>query len=123
MAVTVDTAGSAYVTGGTNSRDYPVTSAAFQAGYGGTGGHSFPPFSQPSGDAFLTKLSPTGSALVYSTYLGGTGVDQGYGVAVDSSGAVYIAGATDSTNFPVTSGAFQSSLHGFPDGFLYDISI
>jgi uncharacterized protein (TIGR03437 family) len=121
MAVTVDAAGSAYVTGGTNSRDFPVTSGAFQAGYGGTGGHSFPPFNQPSGDAFVSKLSPTGSALVYSTYLGGTGVDQGYGIAVDSSGAAYVAGATDSMNFPVTPGAFQPMLRGFGDAFIAKI--
>jgi uncharacterized protein (TIGR03437 family) len=122
MAVAVDAAGSAYVTGGTNSRDFPVTSGAFQAGYGGTGGHSFPPFSQPSGDAFVSKLSPTGSALVYSTYLGGTGVDQGYGIAVDASGAAYVAGATDSPNFPIIPGAFQSSLHGFPDAFIAKVN-
>jgi uncharacterized protein (TIGR03437 family) len=122
MAVAVDSTGSAYVTGGTNSRDFPTTAGALQPRFGGTGGHSFPPFSHPSGDGFVAKLSPAGSTLVYSTYLGGPGVDQGYGIAVDSAGAAYIAGATESPNFPVTEGAFQSTLHGFPDVFIAKIN-
>ena len=122
MAVAVDAEGNAYVTGGTNSSDFPVTSGAFQPRFGGSGGHSLPPFSRPSGDGFVAKLNPTGSALVYSSYLGGTGVDQGYGIAVDSSGAVYVAGATDSPNFPVTQGAFQTTRHGFTDVFVARIN-
>ncbi|MGH9629476.1 MAG: SBBP repeat-containing protein, partial [Bryobacteraceae bacterium] len=108
MAVAVDASGNAYVTGGTNSSDFPVTPGALQARFGGTGGHSLPPFSSPVGDAFVAKLNPTGSSLVYASYLGGTGVDQGYGIAVNSSGEVYIAGTTDSASFPVSQGAFQS---------------
>ena len=58
----------------------------------------------------MTKLNPTGSALVYSTYLGGSSTDEAYGIAVDSSGNAYVTGYTDSPNFPITSGAFQTSL-------------
>jgi hypothetical protein len=62
------------------------------------------------GDVFVTKLNAAGSALVYSTYLGGTGTDEGYAVAADSSGNAYVTGETRSTSFPKTMGAFQTSL-------------
>lgn len=122
MAIAVDAEGNAYVTGGTNSKDFPVTSAAFQPRFGGNGGHSLPPFSSPVGDGFVAKLNPTGSALVYSSYLGGAGVDQGYGIAVDSSGATYVAGTTDSPDFPVTQGVVQSARRGSTDIFIARIN-
>jgi len=85
--IAVDGAGSAYVTGWTNSTNFPTQSpyqATFEGGW----------------DAFVTKLTPAGNALVYSTYLGGGGDDQGYGIAVDGAGSAYVAGYTTSTNFP-----------------------
>ncbi len=117
MAVAADAQGNAYVTGGTNSRDFPVTPAAFQPVFGGTGGSSLPPFSRPAGDGFVAKLGPSGN-LVYSSYLGGADKDQGYAVAVDSSGTASVAGATSSANFPVTSGALQPTRHGTSDVFI-----
>ena len=63
-------------------------------------------------DAFVTKLNATGTALVYSTYLGGNGDDYGHGIAVDGSGNAYVTGDTASTNFPTTAGAFQTSYGG-----------
>jgi len=117
LAVAADAQGNAYVTGGTNSKDFPVTSSAFQSRFGGTGGSSLPPFSSPAGDGFVAKLNSSGT-LVYSSYLGGNGIDQGYGIAVDASGAATIAGATASTDFPVTSGVVQSARHGFSDVFI-----
>jgi hypothetical protein len=84
--IAVDGKGSAYVTGGTNSTDYP-TVTPFQA-------------DQPGVDAVLTKLKPTGNAYTYSTYLGGSGFDLAYGIAVDSKSNPYVTGYTDSTNFP-----------------------
>ena len=68
-------------------------------------------------DAFVTKLNPLGSALVYSTYLGGSGNDLGIGIAVDSSGNAYVTGETDSTNFP-TASPFQAALSGSFDAFV-----
>ena len=121
MAVTVDGQGNAYVTGGTNSKDFPVTSAAFQPRFGGTGGSSLPPFSRPAGDGFVAKLGPSGT-LVYSSYLGGTGMDQGYGIAVDPSGAAFVVGATSSPDFPVTPGVVQAARHGYPDIFVARIN-
>src|SRR5207247_8031231 len=73
-------------------------------------------------DAFVTKLNPAGNGsadLVYSTYLGGRGSDQGRGIAVDVAGNAYVTGITSSTNFPTTAGAFQTHFHGsFVDGFV-----
>ena len=60
-------------------------------------------------DAFITKLSPDGSSLIYSTYLGGTNGDGGGGIVVDSGGNAYVTGGTFSTDFPTTAGAFQTS--------------
>ena len=60
----------------------------------------------------MTKLNPTGAALVYSTYLGGSGVDDGHGIAVDGAGSAYVTGLTGSTDFPTTAGAFDTTYNG-----------
>jgi hypothetical protein len=99
-AIVVDGSGNAYVTGATNSPDYNVTPGAFQTTNGGYV------------DVFVTKLNATGTALVYSTYIGGSDDDEGYGIAVDGSGNAYVTGATRSTNYPVTPGAFQTTYEG-----------
>jgi Beta-propeller repeat len=100
--IAVDGAGNAYVTGFTDSADFP-TQAPLQAGLGGSG----------ATNAFVAELNPAGSALVYSTYLGGSGgvfVDEGTGIAVDGAGNAYVTGNTRSADFPTTVGAFQTSL-------------
>jgi hypothetical protein len=79
--------GAVYVTGFTDSEDFPTVSP-LQAAHGG------------GGDAFVLKLDTAGSALLYSTYLGGSGKDQGLGIAVDEQGGAYVAGATGSTDLP-----------------------
>ena len=104
LGISVDGAGEGYVTGTTYSTDFPVTPGAFQTALGGGGGD------QP--DAFVTKFNSTGSGLVYSTYLGGSGTDYGAGIALDGPGNAYVTGLTSSTNFPVTSGAFQTTYGG-----------
>jgi hypothetical protein len=100
-AITVDSSGSAYVTGYTNSTNFPVTAGSFQTTCGGG-------CSGTTVDAFVSKLDPTGSFLVYSTYLGGTGNDYGNGITLDASGNAFIVGQTFSTNFPTTAAAFQN---------------
>src|SRR5216110_1557886 len=109
--IAVDAAGNAYVAGETVSSNFPTTAGAFQTTFGGG------VFS--AGDAFVTKLNPTGSALVYSTYLGGSSSDAGYGIAVDAAGNAYVTGGTGSTDFPTTIGAFQTTKGGgFRDAFV-----
>ena len=100
-AITIDSTGNAYITGSTDSPTFPVTPGAFQTtmNFGAT-------------DAFVTKLNSGGTALIYSTYLGGTSEDAGNGIAVDSSGSAYIAGSASSSNFPVTAGAFETTSGG-----------
>ncbi len=176
-AICIDEQGNAYVTGATNSADFPITAGAAQSTYGG--GET---------DSFVFKLSADGSALVYSTYLGGDKTDIGYGgialtarncacvtgytqssnfpttpwvrptalqgdgsvfltivsedgtsflvsnyiggyiadlnythvdIAIGTDGSIYIAGSTDSSNFPVTPGAFQTTRSGVTDAFVY----
>jgi hypothetical protein len=102
--IAVDSDGNAYVTGGTLSRDFPTTAGAFQ------------PQNRGVENAFITKLSATGS-LVYSSYLGGTRVDGGTGIAVDTTGNAYLAGYTSSLDFP-TLHAFQASQGGGSDAFV-----
>ena len=99
MGIAVDNEGNAYVTGNTNSGDFPVTSGAYQTN--NKGGFQ--------GDVILTKLNTNGTGLFYSTYLGGSGNDYGRAVALDSEGNVYMTGSTNSANFPVTNGAYQST--------------
>jgi hypothetical protein len=111
LSIAVDSSGAAYVTGITCSADFPVTAGAFQKSHNGGGGAC--PTSQNSfEDAFVTKFNATGTALVYSTYIGGSASDRGYDIAVDSSGDAYIAGQTQSSDYPVTSGAFVTHCPG-----------
>ncbi len=112
IGVTVDAAGNAYVTGPTDSTDFPVTPGAFQGTYQGG-----------SQDAYVTELNATGSVLIHSTYLGGSAGDQSARIAVDSTGDTYVSGSTSSANFPTTAGAFQTTYAGgvtdpFGDGFV-----
>jgi len=106
QAIAVDSSGFVFVTGWTNSSNFPTTTDAYQAAFAGGGGWS------NYGDAFLTKLDATATSLLYSTYLGGKSDDVGNAVAVDSFGDAYVAGWTQSTGFPSTSGAFRTSLAG-----------
>jgi hypothetical protein len=110
FGIAVDSAGDAYVTGQTTSTNFPVTAGAFQSTLAGS-----------SGNAFVAKLNPAASgaaSLLYSTYLGGNNYDVGSGIAVDSAGDAYVTGDTRSTNFPVTAGAFQSTLADGENAFV-----
>jgi len=105
----VDAAGNVYVTGSTNSPDdFPVTPDAFQTVYGG---------GIPGNDTFVSKLNDAGTALMYSTYLGGEFIDRGNSIAVDADGNAYIAGWTDSPNFPIAN-AVQPVKAGGRDAFV-----
>jgi hypothetical protein len=98
--IALDSAGNAYVTGTTNSPDFPLANP-LQAAFG-----------NGIFNAFIAELNSTGSALVYSTYLGGTGDDRGQAIAVDTSGNTYVTGSAGSSDFPTTPGAFQTACEG-----------
>jgi uncharacterized protein (TIGR03437 family) len=109
LAIAVDATGNAYIGGYTTSRDFPVAGATpLQPHYGGSAGQNW----YHTGDGFVTKLNPSGNALIYSTYLGGTQDDMVMAITVDSAGDAYVAGATASPGFPTTQGAYQGSLRG-----------
>jgi uncharacterized repeat protein (TIGR01451 family) len=115
--IAIDSFGNVYVTGKTNSPDFPTTDGAFQTTYGG------------NYDAFVAKLNPEGSALVYSTYLGGAGEEEGFdedlaigfNIAVDNEGSAYVIGQTKSIDFPIEN-AFQPALRGSSDIFVTKLS-
>jgi len=105
--------GAIYVTGWTNSLDFPVSAGAFDA----TIEQPAPP--EIGRDAFVAKLDPTGQSLEWATYLGGSSTEfEVVYAAVDANGHVFVSGATKSSDFPVTAGAFQPDLHGEVDGFV-----
>jgi hypothetical protein len=105
-AIALDAAGNAYVTGTTDSPDFPTTPGAFQTTCGGGGG------------GFVSELNAAGSALLYSTYLCGGGGD---GVAFDASSNIYVTGLTYSSSFPTTPGAFRTTFRGPVDAFVAKI--
>jgi uncharacterized protein (TIGR03437 family) len=106
--IAVDAQGNAYITGSAGSIDFP-TKNAIQTTQGG------------SGDAFVAKLNPTGSALVYSTYLGGSAIDSGSAIAIDTAGNAYVTGTTFSADFP-TKNAFQAMKGAQQDAFVAKIN-
>src|SRR5947208_2004116 len=108
--IVTDAAGNAYVTGYTNSTNFPTTTTAFQTASSG------------SLDVFAAKVNPGGSGLLYSTCLGGGNNDLGYGIAVNAAGHILVAGRTASTNFPTTAGALQTGSDGPGDAFIAKFS-
>src|SRR5207249_4011170 len=116
-SIAVDTTGNVYVTGSTGSTDFPTACTPPPPAC-----TAFAPTSNPLPDAYVTKLNATGSALVYSTYLGGDGIDDGNSIAVDATGNVYVTGSTGSSDFtagctpPCT--AFAPTLSTAPDAFV-----
>ncbi len=104
-AVALDTSGNAFITGVTDSSDFPVTAGVLDISYGG------------EEDGFVVKLNASGSAPIYATYLGGSALDMPRAIAVDSLGGAYIAGATESANFLVTTDAYHPQPAGARDAF------
>ncbi|MCA1656542.1 MAG: SBBP repeat-containing protein, partial [Actinobacteria bacterium] len=111
QGVAVDYLGNAYVAGGTSSPDFPTTPGAADTSFNG-----FPI------DGFVAKLSRDGSALLYSTFLGGSNRDDSDSVAIDLRGNAYVRGITQSPNFPTTPGAFDGTFNGSIDGYVVKLS-
>jgi len=110
FSIAVDGGGYAYVTGRTNSSNFPTTWGAFDRSYNG------------GGDAFVVKMRRDGSSLLYATFLAGGDYDVSWGIAVDGSGYAFVAGSTGSSDFPTTSGAFDRSYNGSDDAFVVKMS-
>ncbi len=109
--VALDAGGNAYVTGWTSSTNFPTTSGAAQAGYGGG-----------TWDAFVAKFAPNGSTLAYGTYVGGSGSDQANAIVVTASGQACLTGTTDSPNFPTSASAYDRTANGVQDAFVSCLS-
>ncbi|MBL8179393.1 MAG: SBBP repeat-containing protein, partial [Bryobacterales bacterium] len=105
LGIAVDAAGDAYVAGHTYTATFTTTMGSVQQTYGG------------ATDAFVVKLNATGTAQVYSTFLGGLAEDQATAIQVDGSGNAYVSGFTGSSNFPVTTGSYRTSFAGATDAF------
>jgi hypothetical protein len=106
--IAVDTSSNAYVAGSTGSTDFPTQ-------------NPYQRYNAGDNDVFVAKLSPSGSSLIYSTYLGGSAYDEAFGIKVDSAGSTYVAGYTYSTNFP-TQHAYQGYFRGNGDAFVAKLS-
>src|SRR5690606_17903338 len=117
FAIAADADGNAYVTGFTDSRNFPIvpTNATLRATLTGrnNNAHRIQPV-----DAFVTKLSADGTQILFSTLLGGGGRDSGNGIALDNMGAIYVAGLTESTNFFPAPNGFQTNFGGATDAFV-----
>jgi hypothetical protein len=109
-SIAVDASGAAHIAGTTRSADFPTTFGAYDTAPGG------------AADAFVAQLAPDGSSLGYSTLLGGTGDDGGVAIALGGGGDVYVGGDTNSTDYPVTPGAYRASLVGAGDVFVTRLS-
>lgn len=105
-AVATDDTGRACLTGHTYSEEFPVSPGTFDPRFNG------------GSDAYVLCLEPTGKALAFATFLGGTGSDGGRGIAIDANGLIYVAGRTTSNNFPTTPGAYDVGFNGVEDGFV-----
>jgi len=109
-ALAVDADGAIYITGLTFSSDFPTTPGAFDTNFNG------------EFDIFVTKLNPTNSAIIYSTFLGGRSYDRGNALVIDTSGDVYLTGSTESDDFPTTVGAFDTDPNGADDAFVIKLN-
>ncbi|MDA0160798.1 SBBP repeat-containing protein [Solirubrobacter ginsenosidimutans] len=110
-AITVDGQGEAFVTGVTDSPGFPTTGGAFDTGYNG------------GDDTFVTKLTPAGTGLAYSTFAGSSLNEGGFGVALDGRGGLYVGGSTNSPGFPTSAGAADTTHNGDFDAFAMKLDV
>jgi len=111
LSIAIDGSGNAYLTGDTTSTDFPAISGAYDTSYNGG-----------EWDAFITKLNSSGSTLLYSTYLGDNSNDCGSGIDIDGNGNAYVTGVTNSTDFPTTPGAYNTTHNGLYDAFITKVN-
>jgi gliding motility-associated-like protein len=109
--IKVDASGNAFVTGETQSSNFPSLGSSFDLTYNGG-----------SSDAFVFKLNPAGNSLLYSTFIGGSGNDRGRALALNNAGVIFLTGQTNSANYPATPGAYDNSINGDFDAFVTKIN-
>ncbi len=109
-SIQIDSSGKVYVTGYTGSTDFPNTTGVYDMTHNG------------NNDAFVLKLNPTGSVLLFSTFIGGSEGDESWGIQIDSSGNVYVTGFTYSSDFPTTNGAYDMTLNGTMNAFVLKLN-
>jgi hypothetical protein len=109
-ALVLDTSDNVFITGHTASPDWPVTPGAYDVSFNG------------AEDAIVAKLSASGGALWWSTFMGGSSTEEGHSITLDRTGNAVLVGATFSTNFPTTPGAYQTSNHGANEAFAAALS-
>jgi hypothetical protein len=117
-SIAIDSKGNAFVTGYTESTDFPTTNGTFDRTYNGP---TIPNFSG-WGDIFVLRLNPNGSELNYSTYIGGDNHEWGPDIEVDPAGRAFVKGVTNSSNFPNTTGAFDTSFSGESDSYVLKLN-
>jgi hypothetical protein len=110
-AFALDGSGCAYITGSTTSADFPTTAGSFDISHNGG-----------SKDVFVAKLNAAGTDLVYATFIGGSGSDEGKDIALDEGGSAYLTGVTSSADFPTTAGAYDTTLGGIGDAFVLKLN-
>ena len=122
QSIELDDSNYVFVTGQTNSPDFPTTSGAYQTKFGGSSTSGS--YWSNSGDVFLTKIKPDGSGLVFSTFIGGVYDEVAYEIAISSKRDIYLVGKTTSTNFPTTIGSpiFNYGLNGVSDAFICKVN-
>ena len=130
--LTVDANGAAYVVGATSSPHFPTTAGVFQPSFGGPSSNTFcqaqeltSALAPACGDAFVLKLTPNGQSLTFSTFLGGSDVDDASGIAFDSQGHIWVVGRTASTDFrlsPQPQGTYYTLTNPSSAGYLAEIS-
>jgi hypothetical protein len=111
--IEIDSSGNAYILGRTNSSDFSTTQGAFDTSYNDQSNDY---------DVFVLKLNQTGSKLLYSTFVGGSLYDNGADICIDDNGNAYVAGGTQSSNFPTTPGAYSTTHMGFDEPFVFKLN-
>ncbi len=109
LGIAVDACGCVYIAGDTSSSDFPITTDMSVTTFGGSSNYD---------DAFVAVLTPSFASVAYCTFLGGQYNDSARAIAIDASGSTYVTGHTQSSNFPITSGAFDTAFNGGYDGFV-----